>query len=227
MSSSLAPTTALRPISSLRPNPLNPRGDVDASGLDELAASIGSQGVLQPLLITPEGVVVAGHRRLAAARLAGLQDEPAVIRDLDPMQQQEIMLVENLQRKDLSPVEEARAYQRLLDAGHTLAQLARRVGAPSARITARLALLRLDERVQWMFHRGDLPLTLAPVLLKVADPVRQRQIATIGTRRQLTVPEMQRIVERGAGALQSAPPKNCQSATRPQGGNSSPRRRQF
>ena len=209
MSASSAPTTLTRPIDSLSPNPLNPRGDVDSSGLDELAASIGAQGVLQPLLITPEGVVVAGHRRLAAARLAGLQEVPVVIRDLDPVQQQEIMLVENLQRRDLSAVEEARAYQRLLDAGHTLAQLARRVGAPSARITARLALLRLDDQVQWMFHRGDLPLTLAPVLLKVADPLRQRQIATIGARRQLTVGEIQRIVDRGAGALHSAPPRSA------------------
>src|SRR5215468_12677192 len=124
MSASSAPTTLTRPIDSLSPNLLNPRGDVDSSGLGELAASIGAQGVLQPLLVTPGGVVVAGHRRLAAARLAGLQEVPVVIRDLDPVQQQEIMLVENLQRRDLSAVEEARAYQRLLDAGHTLAQLA-------------------------------------------------------------------------------------------------------
>jgi ParB family chromosome partitioning protein len=206
MTISQSPSVATRLVASLRPNPLNPRGDVDGSGLDELAASISTQGVLQPLLVTPEGVVVAGHRRLAAARMAGLEEVPVVVRDLDPVQQQEIMLVENLQRQDLSAVEEARAYRRLLEAGHTTAQLARRVGAPAARINARLVLLKLDHQVQWMFHRGDLPLTLAPVLLKVIDPIRQRQVATMAARRQLTVSEIERIVERGAGALKAAPP---------------------
>ena len=198
--------TQTRSIASLRPNPLNPRAEIEGAGLEELAESIRAQGVLQPLLVTPGGVVVAGHRRLAAARQAGLSEVPVVVRDLGQDQQQEIMLVENLQRQDLSPVEEARAYRRLLDSGHTIAQLARSIGVPAARINARLVLLKLDEQVQWMFHRGDLPLTLAPVLLKVADSNRQRQIATRAARRQLTVPEIERMVERGAGALEARPP---------------------
>src|SRR4030095_8848957 len=107
---------------------------------------IRAQGVLQPLLVTPDGVVVAGHRRLAAARIAGLDDVPVGLRELAPVQQQEIMLVENLQRQDLSAVEEARAYRRLLDAGHTTAQLARRIGTTAARIHARLGLLKLDDQ---------------------------------------------------------------------------------
>ena len=203
------PSVSTRPTTSLKPNPLNPRGDVDGSGLDELAASIRAQGVLQPLLITPAGMVVAGHRRLAAARMAGLEQVPVVVRDLDLVQQQEIMLVENLQRQDLSPVEEARAYRQLLDAGHTTAQLARRLGVPAARINARVVLLKLDEQVQWMFHRADLPLTLAPVLCRVADPLRQRQVATMAARRQLTVPEIERIVDRGVGALHAAAPNSA------------------
>jgi len=207
MTASSASSTETRPVNDLRPNPLNPRGELHVAGLDELADSIRAQGVLQPLLVTPGGVVVAGHRRLAAARLAGLSEVPVVVRDLDAVQQQEIMLVENLQRQDLPAVEEARAYRRLLDDGHTTAQLARRVGVPAARINARLVLLKLDEQVQWMFHRGDLPLTLASVLVKVSDPIRQRQVATMAVRRQLTVPEIERIVERGAGALQPIPPR--------------------
>jgi ParB family chromosome partitioning protein len=207
MTASSASSTETRPVNDLSPNPLNPRGEFHVAGLDELADSIRAQGVLQPLLVTPGGVVVAGHRRLAAARLAGLSEVPVVVRDLDAVQQQEIMLVENLQRQDLSAVEEARAYRRLLDNGHTTAQLARRVGVPAARINARLVLLKLDEQVQWMFHRGDLPLTLASVLVKVADPIRQRQVATMAVRRQLTVPEIERIVDRGAGALHAVPPR--------------------
>jgi ParB family chromosome partitioning protein len=204
--STKAGSSELRPIDLLRPNPLNPRGELVPAGLDELADSMRAQGVLQPLLVTPGGLVVAGHRRLAAARQAGLSEVPVMVRDLSPAQQQEIMLVENLQRQDLSPVEEARGYRRILDEGQTNAQLARRIGVPTARINARLLLLKLDDQVQWMVHRGDLPLTLAPVLLKVADPHRQRQIATIAARRQLTIVEIERIVDRGLGALQVPPP---------------------
>ncbi len=93
------------PLHSLQANPLNPRGELHAAGLEELADSIRAQGVLQPLLITPSGVVVAGHRRMAAARMAGMADVPVVIRELDASEQQEVMLVENLQRQDLSAVE--------------------------------------------------------------------------------------------------------------------------
>jgi len=117
---------------------------------------------------------------------------------------QQLMLVSESEERQMGE----RAYSQLLDGGHTTAQLARRVGVPAARIKARLNLLRLDEQVQWMFHRGDLPLTLAPVLLRVADPLRQRQIATMAARRQLSVLEIERIVERGAGALQAPPPKH-------------------
>jgi ParB family chromosome partitioning protein len=162
------------PIDTLRPNPLNPRVEIQPSGLSELASSIAEQGILQPLLITPDGDVVAGHRRLAAARIAGLHEIPVLVHDLDSQRQQEIMLVENLQRQDLSVVEEARAYRRLIDAVSTTADVARHVGVNAARVKARLALLELDEQVQWMFHRGDLPITLAAVLLRVPDSVRQR-----------------------------------------------------
>jgi ParB family transcriptional regulator, chromosome partitioning protein len=216
--------TETRPLNSLRPNPLNPRAELHGAGLEELAESIRAQGILQPLLITPSGTVVAGHRRMAAAQMAGLNDVPVVIRDLDTSQQQEIMLVENLQRQDLSPVEEARAYRRLLDAGHTTAQLARRIGVPSARINARLVLLKLDDQVQWMFHRGDLPLSLAPVLARVPDPVRQRQVATMAARRQLTVPEIERIVDRGAGALGTPPPRSTLPPDEPEKQGLSPSR---
>jgi hypothetical protein len=78
--------------------------------------------------------------------------------------------------------------------------------------------------VQWMFHRGDLPLTLATVLLRVADPIRQRQVATMAARRQLTVPEIERIVERGAGALQATPPRTSLPAEEPEKTGLSPSR---
>jgi hypothetical protein len=95
-----------------------------------------------------------------------------------------------------------------MDAGLTATDVARRVGVTSSRVAGRLVLLKLDEQVQSIFHRGDLPLTLAPVLAKVTDSLRQRQVATIAARRVLTVPELERIVDRGAGALKSAPPRS-------------------
>jgi ParB/RepB/Spo0J family partition protein len=196
-----------RSVAELRPNPLNPR-ELYSDGLGELEDSIRIQGVLQPLLVTPDGVVVAGHRRLTAARIAGLTHVPVIVRDLDETQQQEAMLVENLQREDLSPVEEARAYRRLLDSGFTSAQLARKVCVPSARIASRLVLLRLDEQVQRMFHRGELPVSLASTLLKVADPIRQREVAMMATRRRLSVHQIETIVDRGAGTLLAQPQRS-------------------
>src|SRR5437870_12351662 len=105
------------PAAKLRPSPLNPRGELDPTGIDELAASIVAHadqgGILQPLLVTPDGTVVAGHRRLAAARRVGLAEVPVLVRALTPAHQLELLLVENLQRQELSPLAEARGYQRL------------------------------------------------------------------------------------------------------------------
>ncbi len=97
------------PTATLRPNPLNPRGSLDPTGIEELAASIVAHadqgGILQPLLVTPDGTVVAGHRRLAAARRVGLAEVPVLVRALTPAHQLELLLVENLQRQELSPLE--------------------------------------------------------------------------------------------------------------------------
>lgn len=183
------------PIDRLSPNPHNPRGQLHQSGLEELAASIRSQGILQPLLVTPSGMVVAGHRRLAAAKMAHLTAVPVIVRELSPTEQQEIMLVENLQRNDLTPVEEARAFQQLLDAGYTIAGLARRLGFNNQRINSRVLLLKLEPEVQELFHSGDLPITLSHALTTIKDPAKQRRIATLAVRRRLTSTQLQALIE--------------------------------
>jgi ParB family transcriptional regulator, chromosome partitioning protein len=197
------------PLRYLRPNPLNPRGELDPIGIDELAASIAAHaaqgGILQPLLITPDGTVVAGHRRLAAARRAGLIDVPVVVRALSPVEALELALIENLQRADLTPVEEAGAYQHLVAAGATLASIARRVGVPASRVRERLALLDLDERVRERVHRGDLPMRVALLLLPLRDHGRQWRLASTAIRRRLTVAQVRRLVDT-ALALPSLPP---------------------
>jgi ParB family chromosome partitioning protein len=187
------------PTASLRPNPLNPRGRLDPADVDQLAASIIAHaahgGILQPLLITPDGTVVAGHRRLAAARRVGLPDVPVIVRDLSAREQLEIQLTENLQRSDLSPIEEAGAYSRLLEAGATLASIARAIGVPASRVRERLALLDLDERVQERIHRGELPLRIGLVLVPLRDRARQRKLASLAVRRRLTIVQVRRLVE--------------------------------
>jgi ParB family chromosome partitioning protein len=160
-----------------------------------IVAHLAQGGILQPLLVTPDGTVVAGHRRLAAARRVGLADVPVIVRSLSPIEQLEVQLTENLQRSDLTAIEEARAYGRLLDAGATQASIARTVGVPASRIRERLGLLDLDARVQERVHRGELPMRVALLLVPLRDPARQRRLAGIAVRRRLTVAQMRRLIE--------------------------------
>jgi ParB/RepB/Spo0J family partition protein len=187
------------PTAALRPNPLNPRGQLNPANVEQLADSIGAHaahgGILQPLLITPDGTVVAGHRRLAAARRAGLADVPVIVRTLSPVEVLEIQLTENLQRSELSPIEEGRAYNHLIEAGSTLARIARAVGVPASRVRERLTLLDLDERVQDRVHRGEVPLRVGLALVPLRDQVRQRRLASIAVRRRLTVVQVRQLVE--------------------------------
>src|SRR5712691_8814211 len=210
------PTEAARwPTASLRPNPLNPRSRLDPADLDELAASIVAHaaqgGILQPLLVTPDGTVVAGHRRLAAARRVGLADLPVIVHSLTTIEVLEIQLTENLQRSDLSPIEEARAYGHLLDAGATLASIARAVGVPASRVRERLALLDLDVSVQERVHRGELPLRVGLLLVPLRDQARQRRLANLAVRRRLTVVQVRRLVE----AALALPPSPVSAAPLP------------
>jgi ParB family transcriptional regulator, chromosome partitioning protein len=197
------------PTSSLRPHPLNPRGALNAADVAELCASIVAHaaqgGILQPLLVTPDGTIVAGHRRLAAALEAGLRDVPVIVCTLGPIDQLTAQLTENLQRADLTPVQEARAYCNLLDAGATQASIARAVGVPASRVRERLALLDLDQDVQDMVHRGELPMRVALQLVPLRDQAHQRRLARHAVRRRLTVAQMRNLIET---ALHLPPPQD-------------------
>jgi ParB family chromosome partitioning protein len=203
------------PTAALRPNPLNPRGQLDPTDIEQLADSIVAQaahgGILQPLLVTPDGTVVAGHRRLAAARRVGLADVPVIVRALSLVEQLEIQLTENLQRSELSAIQEARAYNHLIEAGANLAGIARAVGVPASRVRERLTLLDLDERVQHRVHRGELPLRVGLALVPLRDQVRQRRLATIAVRRRLTVVQVRQLVEHAL----SLPPLPARTAPLP------------
>jgi|GEM_PF-972518 ParB family chromosome partitioning protein len=189
------------PVDRIRPNPNNPRKNFDPAALEELAASIREIGILQPLLLVEDGGeyrIVAGERRWRAARLAGLQSVPALISKLTPRQEAEIMLIENLQRKDLDPIEEARAYQALLkEHGYTQEALGEKLGVSQAHIANRIRLLDLPKSIQENISRGIISTShgkvLAgykrlpePVLKKVVKEIVERDIPVAKTEQVIT-----------------------------------------
>jgi ParB family chromosome partitioning protein len=165
------------PIDLIKANPTQPRRRFDETALQELAASIETRGVLQPLILRPdpsgEGYqIVAGERRWRAAQRARLHEIPAVVRDLDDAQVLEIAIVENVQRADLTPLEEARSYARLSrDFGHTQEQVAKLVGKSRPHVANMMRLLALPEAVLDMMEDGLLTAGHARALANDPDPV--------------------------------------------------------
>jgi ParB family chromosome partitioning protein len=156
-------------VADIGPNPHQPRVRFDEEALGELAASIRATGVLQPVLVRRQGSdyqLVAGERRLRAAQMAGLERIPAVVRDVTDAEMMELALIENVQREDLNPIEEAKAYYSLSDRlGLTHDQISERVGKQRSSITNALRLLGLPPEVQDMVSRGTLSAGHARALL--------------------------------------------------------------
>jgi len=168
----LAPGVRELPISEIGSNPFQPRSRFDDDAIRELAASIKATGVLQPVLVRGLGrdgyQLVAGERRLRAASLAGLETIPAVVREVDDREMLELALVENVQREDLNPIEEAKAYNTLATKlGMTHDQISERVGKQRVSITNALRLLVLPPEVQDMVSRGTLTAGHARALLSL------------------------------------------------------------
>lgn len=188
------------PLERIRPNPRQPRKEFAPEALAELAASIREHGVVQPVLVRPvDGgyELVAGERRWRAARAAGLERIPAVVRDISPAKAMEIALIENLQREDLNPVEQAEAYRTLLEEhGLSHEELARRLGKSRPQITNTLRLLQLPRPVQALVASGALSVGHAKVLLGVEDPQRQEQLAARASQDGLSVRALEQEVER-------------------------------
>ncbi len=155
------------------PNPNQPRGSFNQEELEELAASIGQAGVLQPILVRDAGSgyeLVAGERRWRAAQLAGLKQIPAILQKVDGGRSLELALIENIQRQQLNPIDEARAFSRLIsERGLTQEQIAGRVGQKRSSIANRLRLLNLPQPVQEMLQDGRLTAGHAKALLALAD----------------------------------------------------------
>src|SRR5882672_6304891 len=165
------------PINQIEVNPNQPRKVFDFTALDELAASIKASGVIQPIIVRRFGVgyqLIAGERRWRAARQAGLERIPAIVRDATDAQSIELALVENLLREDLNPIETAQAYQKLLaEFGWTQEELAQRIGKDRTSIANALRLLRLPEEIQADLRGGRLTMGHARALLALTTVVEQ------------------------------------------------------
>ena len=187
------------PISRITANPWQPRQQVDEAGLEALAASIAEHGVLQPIVVTEtlDGYrLIAGERRFRAARLAGLERIPAVVRQLEDHQHLELALVENLQRSDLGAMEEARAFRQLIDEfGFTQETVASRVGRARSTIANTLRLLDLDSAVQQAVADGRLTEGHGRALLGLPVDIQARVIATI-VEGELSVRQTEELVRR-------------------------------
>jgi ParB family chromosome partitioning protein len=161
------------PVSSLSPHPDQPRLHIDEAMLDELAASIASRGLIQPIVVRPHGhdyQIVAGERRWRAAQRARLHEVPVVVRDFDDAETLEIALIENIQREDLNAIEEAQAYQRLAgEYGHTQEVLAKIVHKSRSHVANLLRLLELPAQVQSQVVDGSLTMGHARALLGSPD----------------------------------------------------------
>jgi len=212
------------PIEAIAPSPDQPRKRFDPQLLDELAASIRVQGIIQPIVVTPiaspagDGaryLIVAGERRWRAAQLAGLHDVPVVVRDTDDQQRLELALVENLQRADLNPIEEARAFQELIAIrGYTQEELAGRVGKDRSTVANVMRLLRLPERTQQMVRDGTLSMGHARALLGLEHEADIAEVAHEAARARWSVRAVERAVRAKLAAAQETTPEDPESDRR-------------
>jgi ParB family chromosome partitioning protein len=197
------------PVAALRPNPYQPRHAFDEPALAELAASMQSSGLLQPVAVRSanDGTyeLIAGERRWRAARSLGWTTIPAVVRDVDDRTLLTLALVENLQRDALSPIDEARGYERLIDDFRaSQSEIAELVGRDRSTVANALRLLRLPDAVQEMLHDGRLSTGHARSLLGLAEADRIVHFARRTVEQQLSVREVEDLV-RGAGPAKPDP----------------------
>lgn len=186
-------------VEQISPNPKQPRRLFDQGKLEELAASIAEHGIVQPIVVRPKGKgyeIVAGERRWRASQLAGLKKVPALVREFSEAETMEIALIENLQREDLNPMEEAEAYRVLLEEYHlTQDELAKRLGKSRPQITNTLRLLHLAPPVRTEVESGRLSMGHAKVLLSVENPEEQARLAGRVTHDGLSVRQLESLMK--------------------------------
>ena len=194
-------------VEELSPNPFQPRRDLGEEALEELARSIEQKGLLQPLLVRRKGEgyeIIAGERRWRAAQRAGLKRVPVILKEASDQEVLEMALVENLQRQDLNPLEEAEAYKRLMEEfGYTQEEVARRVGKDRSSVANTLRLLKLPPEVKEALREGRITAGHARALLAAGSPQEQLRLYQKVLREGLTVRDVEREA-RGRGTARRA-----------------------
>jgi ParB family chromosome partitioning protein len=185
-------------IDLIQPGHQQPRTTFDQAELDELAQSIRASGIIQPLLLRRRGGVfelVAGERRWRAAQIAGLRSVPAIVRDIPDEKLLELALIENIQRADLNPVEEANAYKKLIESlGLTQEEVAQRVGRDRSFVTNYLRILKLPTEIRLLLEREKLSFGHARALLSIDNALLQRRLAQKIVKNNWSVREVERRV---------------------------------
>lgn len=203
-------TVKLR-VSLIEPNRNQPRKQFQEESLQELADSMKKYGVLQPLLVRPNGSMyelIAGERRWRAAKLAGLKEVPVLVRSFAPQESAEIAIIENIQRENLGPVEEARAYQALIDEyGLTQEEVAERVSKNRSTITNSLRLLQLSDPVLDMLTDGRLSAGHARCLITLGEKALQEKLAEEIVEKKLSVRETEKLVKHFAAQKKKKKPE--------------------
>lgn len=188
------------PIDKIIPNPKQPRETLNPESLQELVESIKSVGLLQPILVRPKGEmfeIIAGERRYHAAKVAGLKEIPAIIKDIDDQTAWDIALTENLQREDLNPIEKAKAFQYYIETFNvTQEELAKRLSISRSEVTNFLRLLQLPLDIQEEVRRGNLTYGHARALLGIDDPYIQKLLAQKVINERLSVRETEDLVKK-------------------------------
>jgi len=210
-----APTTVAPlelPIDLIDPNPEQPRRHFDPEGLAELAASIEQHGILQPVVVQRAGdryQLIVGERRWRASQRAGRKTVPAVIAEIDSSERLELAIVENVQRRDLNPIELATAYRALADAGYTQDEIGKKVSLDRSSVANHLRLLDLSRDLQEDIEVGRISMGHAKALLQVPDPERRRQLRNRVVSERLSVRDTEQMGRQIAGP---APPRRSRKA---------------
>ena len=207
------------PVGRCTPNPHQPRERFDPQAEEALAASVRERGVLQPILVTPDERggyrIVAGERRWRAARAAGLETIPALVKKVDARDMVELALVENLQREDLNPIEQARGYRELAETfGLAHAEIGERVGRDRSTVANTLRLLELPREVQELVERGELSMGHARALLGLSEAGEQVRLAREAAASGLSVRQVEARVRRARGAASGLSKPRAQASAR-------------
>ena len=195
-------------IDEIRPNTFQPRKDFDEEAINELAASIQEKGIIQPIVVRKNMnayEIIAGERRWRAAQRVGLTKIPVIIKDVSDREVLELALVENLQREDLNPIEEATAYGQLIeDFGLTHEEISKKIGKERSTITNQLRLLKLPEEVREALIKGEITAGHARVLLGLESPNKMKEVLEAIRKEKLSVRKTEKLVQKLLAGKQTA-----------------------